>query len=465
MNEADSLSIKNAGIIFKPQPGGQSLFLSSSADFVLYGGQAGGGKTYALLLGKLRYIHIKGYYDVTFRREMKQIKNAGGLWNESFNIYPYFGGKPNSSELKWTFPSGAAISFAGLELEVDKLKWQGSQIPALCFDEVTHFTGTQFRYMLTRNRSTCGIRPYIHATCNPEADSWVKRFVEWYLVPQGTPDKTKRGIIRYFGMLKDNWVFAESLEAMKDKYELEPEECKTYTFIYATLDDNPKLLEKDPGYISNLKLAGEIESAALLHGNWNIKKSGKIFKPDDFKIFTQAPKYSMKIIVADTAQKTKQANDFSVFQAWIKNEKGIYLIDQVRGKYEFPDLETLFISFANKHSDAKLYVEDAVSGTSLIQSVKRKIQRPINAIRRTKDKYTRAFDAQGYVKSGYVYLNPLLEYYTDFINELSSFNSEGDYAHDDQADCVFDAITILMIEYKCDMNNINEYEFKPKLIY
>jgi predicted phage terminase large subunit-like protein len=465
MTQADALSIKTAGKVFKPQEGGQTMFLSNPADVIFYGGQAGGGKTYALLLGMLRHIHIKSFNAVIFRREMKQIKNAGGLWDESCAIYPHFGGKSNLTECKWVFPSGATISFSGLELEQDKLKWQGAQIAVEGFDEITHFSDTQVRYMMTRNRSMCGIRPYIRATCNPDPDSWVKRFVEWYLTPEGTPDKDRRGIIRYFGMVKDEWVFGESLEYMSLKYDLDALDCRSFTFIYATLEDNPKLLEKDPGYVSNLKLAGETESAALLYGNWNIKKTGKMFKPEDFKVFTQAPLYTRKIIVADTAQKTKEHNDYSVFQCWIQSDRGIYLIDQVRGKYEYPDLEVFFMSFINKHRDAEINVEDAVSGTSLIQAVKRKVQRPINAIRRSKDKYMRAFAAQGYIKSGYVFIDPMAEYRNDLINELCAFSADGKYAHDDQADCMFDAVDILLINPSHTASESGEsLEFKPRII-
>jgi predicted phage terminase large subunit-like protein len=467
LSEEQKSQIKNARTIFRPQPGGQTLFLSSSADFVLYGGQAGGGKTYSLMLECLRNSHIKGFDAVIFRREMKQITAAGGLWDESSSIFPYFGAKPNVQRLKWVFPSEATIGFAGLELEADKLKWQGSQICLLCFDETTHFTETQFRYLMTRNRSTSGVKPYIRATCNPDPDSWVKRFVEWYLLPQGTPDHSKRGIIRYFGLKKNDYVFGETPKELFQKYGIEEQYCKTYTFIYATLDDNQKLLEKDPGYVTNLKLAGEIESEALLHGNWNIKKVGKLFKPEDFKIYTVLPKFKYKIIVADTAQKTKEANDYSVLQCWGICDKGIYLIDQLRGKYEYPDLETLAISFVHKHSDVKdIFVEDKVSGSSLIQSLRRKILKPIVAIQRNKDKYTRAFDAQGYIKSGYVFVSPLTDYYTDYINEMVSFNPEGDYAHDDQADCTFDAIELLLINprYKITQDEHN-LSFKPQVVY
>lgn len=75
------------------------------------------------------------------------------------------------------FPSGASIGFGHLQHEHTKLDWQGSQIPLIGFDELTHFTRSQFFYMLSRNRSMCDVRLYVRATSNPDADSWVAEFI------------------------------------------------------------------------------------------------------------------------------------------------------------------------------------------------------------------------------------------------------------------------------------------------
>ena len=77
--------------------------------------------------------------------------------------------------------------------------WQGAQITLICFDELTHFSAHQFFYMVSRNRSTCGVRPYIRATCNPDADSWVADFLTWWIDPEsGLPIPERAGVLRYF---------------------------------------------------------------------------------------------------------------------------------------------------------------------------------------------------------------------------------------------------------------------------
>lgn len=435
----------------RPQAGGQTLFLASKAYFILYGGAAGGGKTFGLLSAPLKHHKRKGFTAVTFRRQRTDLTQNGGMWDAAVKMYSNFGAILNIANLSVQFgeqPGSAKFSFAGLALEGDKLNWQSAEICQLQFDELTHFTETQFKYLLSRNRSTCGVAPCVKAACNPDPDSWVKKFVEWYLLPEGTPDPSKRGKIRYFALdvNSDEFVFADSPEALNYKYGIDVCDCKTFTFIYATLEDNPRLLEHDPNYASTLKLAGAIEAQGLLNGNWNVRRTGKIFKVEDFRVFTLIPRaWDVKILIADTAQKTKEANDYTVLQAWLLSERGIYLIDQIRGKFEYPDLELMAEAFGSKHKDAAgFYIEDKVSGTSLIQSLRRKIGVQVLAVQRNKDKYTRMYDSQGYIKNGYVFVNPMLDYYAEYVNEMVSLNAEGDYAHDDQADCTFDAIDILL---------------------
>src|SRR5690606_25652328 len=87
----------------------------------------------------------------------------------------------NSQHLSWHFPSGALIKFSHLEHEQDIYNHQGGQYCLIIFDELTHFTRKQFIYLLSRNRSTCGVRPYVRATCNPDPESFVAELIEWWI--------------------------------------------------------------------------------------------------------------------------------------------------------------------------------------------------------------------------------------------------------------------------------------------
>ena len=154
-------------IAIRPQPGPQEQFLSSPADIVFYGGAAGGGKTFALLLEPLRHIHNPKFRAVTFRRTYPQISNPGGLWDEASNLYPMLGAEPNQSDMSWTWPSGAKHQFAHMQYAKNRMDWQGAQIPLLNWDELPHFERIMFFYMLSRMRSTSGVRSYVRATMNP----------------------------------------------------------------------------------------------------------------------------------------------------------------------------------------------------------------------------------------------------------------------------------------------------------
>lgn len=288
--------------VIKPQRGPQEKFLASSAEIALYGGAAGGGKTYALLLEPLRYMSVKGYRAVIFRSSYMQISASGGLWDESAAMYSGIrGARPAKSPKRhWRFSDNAVLYFDYLGRDDDVYKWQGSQITFIGFDELTHFSERQFFYMLSRNRSTCGVKPYIRATCNPDADSWVAKFIEWWIDQDtGYPIPERSGAIRYMARINDEIIWGNSIRELSEQG-IGTSYIKSVTFISSTLQDNKILMEKDPSYIANLKALPTVERERLLYGNWKIKlAAGMFFKrsqvgsmlavvPDDVISFVRA---------------------------------------------------------------------------------------------------------------------------------------------------------------------------------
>src|SRR5215468_6973160 len=109
---------------------------------------------------------------------------------------------------EWRWPRGGKIKFLHLQFDSTVYDWQGAQITLICFDELTHFSRHQFFYMVSRNRSTCGVRPYIRATCNPDADSWVADFLAWWIDREtGFPIPERAGVLRYFVRVSDEIVW------------------------------------------------------------------------------------------------------------------------------------------------------------------------------------------------------------------------------------------------------------------
>lgn len=286
--------------IIRPQKGPQEKFLATSADICIYGGAAGGGKTYGLLLEPLRYINNPGFNAVIFRKDYTQVTSPGGLWDSSYLIYSYVQGcfPLKTPKLHWTFKSGATVNFAHLGRDDDCHSWQGSQIAMIGFDELTHFSEYSFFYMLSRNRTTCGVKPYVRATCNPDADSWVAKFIEWWIDKDtGYPIKERSGKIRWMVRINESILWTDSRKAAvklaldSGIEETESETMpKSVTFIASTLQDNKILMESDPSYLANLQAMSLVERERLLKGNWKIKAAaGRYFKRVQAKIIEKVP--------------------------------------------------------------------------------------------------------------------------------------------------------------------------------
>jgi hypothetical protein len=263
-----------------PQQGFQMAVLTTPADIAIIGGGAGGGKTYALLMEASRHQYNADFGAVVFRRTYPMIMNEGGLWDTSKQLYPLVGAMSREQQLDWKFPSGASVSFRHLQLERNVQDWQGSQVPLIIFDELTHFTKYQFWYMLSRNRSTCGVRPYVRASCNPDPDSWVAELIAWYIGEDGFPIPERAGVIRWFTRDGEQMVWGDTAEEVIAKAphlfagDLAATRPKSFTFIPGSIYENKKLLEVNPEYLGNL-MAQDVETRAqLLEGNWKVKVDG-----------------------------------------------------------------------------------------------------------------------------------------------------------------------------------------------
>jgi len=293
--------------VLKPQKGPQERFMSTAADICIYGGAAGGGKTFGLLMQPLRYMNVRGFGCTIFRKNFNQIFSQGGLWDEAAKMYSQIpGAHPRMSSYSWLFDdkNGNAISkvtFAHIERDQELDRWQGTQICAIEFDELTHFSEKAFFYMLSRNRSTCGVRPFVRASCNPDADSWVAKFISWWIDQDtGYPIPERSGKIRYFIRRDETLYWADTRKELWKQFNLrtpeEREEPKSVTFIMSKVEDNQELLHVNPGYISNLKAMSLVERERLLNGNWKIKAAAGLY----FKR-TQLGNY-LEVLPADIVQ-------------------------------------------------------------------------------------------------------------------------------------------------------------------
>lgn len=180
-------------------------------------------------------------------------------------------------------------------------------------------------------------------------------------------------------------------------------------------------------------------------------KGGGLIKSEWFGEYKELPPLKWRAVYGDTAQKTKEVNDFSVFEHWGLGVDGyMYLIDMIRGKWEADELKRRAVAFWNSCKHLKnsplrhMAIEDKASGTGLIQSIRKDALCPVKAIQRDKDKYTRLMDTQGFIESGYIKLPSDKPFVSDFLVEMESINPDFN-THDDQLDPMMDAITEMKV--------------------
>lgn len=359
----------------RPQEGYQMNFAASPADIVIGGGAAGVGKTFSLLLECVRHKDVKGFGTVCFRRTTPQIRNEGGLWDTSMQLFPLVGANPRESSLEWDFGK-SKLKFAHLEYEKNIFDWQGSQIPLIEFDELTHFTKKMFFYLLTRNRSVCGVDPYVRATCNPDPDSWVADLLEWWIDQEtGYPIPERDGVLRYLVVDGDNYIWGDTkdeviekanhiLEKVIKRSGIDPHEfVKSVTFISGDIYDNKELLQVNPAYLGNLLAQDKATQAALLHSNWKVVISDNdIYEYDAFRgMFTNVKNVDNngRYITADIALK---GSDKFIVGVWYGFELvDILIMDKSNGKQVISGI----INLATKHGVQNrhiVYDNDGVGG-------------------------------------------------------------------------------------------------------
>ena len=226
-------------VIFKANEGPQEDFLAAAETDVLYGGAAGGGKSYAMLVDPLRYAHRAAHRGLILRRSMPELRE---LIDKSRELYPkaFPGCKYKEVEKLWNFPSGAKIEFGFLERDADVYRYQGQAYSWIGFDEITHLpTEFSWNYLASRLRTTdAEIIPYMRCTANPGGvgSTWVKKR---YIDPE-IPDTSFEG--------------SDGL---------------TRKFIPALLQDNP-YLAKDGRYEKMLQALPPTQRQQLLEGNWDV---------------------------------------------------------------------------------------------------------------------------------------------------------------------------------------------------
>lgn len=341
--------------IIKPQAGFQDRVLSTDVDIMILGGAAGCGKSFCLLYEFLRYgcfRPVKNFNSIIFRRQSLQITTTGGLWDKAEELYMKLPQnlQPELSRgrLRANFPTDTTVAFSHLHEEKTVYAYQGAEICYIAFDELTHFSEHQFFYMLSRNRSTCGVAPYVRASTNPQGEGWVKNLVAWWLYPDDHPDENLRGFpiqerqgaIRYFARYANTCLFGDSkgevLKQLPDEVrgKLPENSVRSFTFVAGLLSENKILMDIDAGYLGNLMALGDNERMQLLEGRWYAKddNSEKLFQSGEVAdIWTNDfVKRGQRYLTADIALEGSDKFVVFVWEGWVVLE--VLAFDKTHGQ-------------------------------------------------------------------------------------------------------------------------------------
>ena len=415
----------------------------------IFGGAAGGGKSFALNIETLRHTpSVKGFDAAIFRRTLADAKKPGATISKCAALYGSLGARSRSDPISWIFPNGGSVTIGHLEHEEDKLTWQSSEIALLCFDELTHFTKSQFFYMLSRNRSMCGIRPYVRATTNPDVDSWVAEFIAWWINPEtGYPIQERAGRVRWMVVLDDTIHWGDSVEEMKERFGADALP-KSVTFVPSKLSDNPALMKADPGYLANLKALPLVERERLLEGNWKIRPAaGLYFNRAWVEFVAAAPADGMRVRYWDLAATEKTSHndpDWTVGVLMSRRDNIFYVEHAIRMRASPLRVEQAILATASmdeRRTAIALAQDPGQAGKTQAQQFVGKLAGyNVRTQRETGDKVTRfsPFSAQCQAGNVKIVKGP---WNGAFIESLEGFPEA---AHDDDADAcagAFDYLT------------------------
>ncbi len=395
----------NSYIPHEPEPR-QAVFLSLTCPEAFYGGAGGGGKSDALLMGALQYVDQPDYHALVLRKTLPDLKLPGALMDRSRKWLLQSDALFSAQDHKWTFPSGASITFGYLEHENDKDRYASAEFQYIAFDELTQFSRTQYTFLFSRLRrlrgSTIPLR--MRSASNP-------------------------------GGIGHDWVYRRFVKGKGKNDRI---------FIPARLKDNPHI--DIDAYLMSLSHLDKLTRARILRGDWEAKQEGTMFDSGWFEVVQKVPPDVKWIRYWDLAATPKKpTNDPDWTAGCLEGKhKDDYLIRSMRKMRGSPGDAQAFIRKTAEMDGREVSVwmeqEPGASGVTTIDTYAKLLAGfDFHGDPKHVDKPTRAAPLASQAQLGHVEVvaGPWNE---EFMDELDAF-PYGE--HDDQVDAASGAFAKL----------------------
>jgi len=408
----------------------QARFLALDEREALFGGAAGPGKSWALLVGALQYVTISGYNAIIFRRTFQDLKLPEALIHRSLEWLTPTDAKWKDQDHVWNFPSGAKLAFGYLEYEKDKYRYQSAAFQYIGFDELTQFEESQYLYLHSRLRrlETQRVPLRIRSASNPggTGHEWVKR-----------------------RFIPDDYDHEEPKPEYRKTVMLPNGEPSTVVFVPAKLEENVYLDRRT--YIQNLYQLPTVERERLLRGDWRIMDSGGMFQRDWFPFTSEAPKDAQIVRYWDLAATPKKDDNDPAFTAGclLTEKRGAYCVADMKRKRESPGkIEDLVKRTAERDFDdyggrVEIWMEQepGSAGVIVIDHYAREVLKgyPFRGYKETGDKVLRAKPASSAAEQGNIAIKSG-PWNDAFLDELTLFPLG---KHKDQVDAFSGAFRML----------------------
>lgn len=360
--------------LIEPKSLFQERYLQSNAKILVVGGAAGSSKSYVGLMRHLRWVEDPFYRGFCIRKNSTAIMKEGGLFDEAVSLYREYDPKIKIKlkDQKIVFTSGASVSFSHYEDDKAANLYQGLQLSNVFYDEATHASESHIWWLISRLRTKANLNPGIWLSCNPDPDSFLFDWVQWWLYPEGhekygLPDPEKNGITRYVLRVAGVMCWGDTPEELIVKYGNpnlpldHPKQVRPIPFqvLLGTIYDNPTLMENQPEYLSNLEALPDVERRRLLLGDWTAREASASYfnrtwveelldYPDPHDIVEVVRSYDFAGTLVHDGNKSP---DYTATCKMAKLRNGDYVIlDIKRTRIRFGDWENFILQNALEDS-------------------------------------------------------------------------------------------------------------------